>query len=37
MSASFDTIDRATLLNILETIIEEDELRLVRFLQTIPA
>ena len=37
MSAAFDTIDRATLLNILETIIEEDELRLVRFLQTIPA
>ncbi|KAK3773203.1 hypothetical protein RRG08_025869 [Elysia crispata] len=32
MSAAFDTIDRATLLNILETIIEEDELRLVRFL-----
>ena len=32
MSAVFDTIDRATLLNILETIIEEDELRLVRFL-----
>ena len=32
MSAAFDTIDRATLLDILETIIEEDELRLVRFL-----
>ena len=32
MSAAFDTIDRAMLLNILETIIEEDELRLVRFL-----
>ncbi|GFS21075.1 endonuclease-reverse transcriptase [Elysia marginata] len=32
MSAAFHTIDRATLLNILETIIEEDELRLVRFL-----
>ena len=32
MSAAFDTIDRATLLNILETIIEQDELRLVRFL-----
>ena len=32
MSAAFDTIDRASLLNILETIIEEDELRLVRFL-----
>ena len=32
MSAAFDTIDRTTLLNILETIIEEDELRLVRFL-----
>ncbi|GFS26217.1 very-long-chain enoyl-CoA reductase [Elysia marginata] len=32
MSAAFDTIDRVTLLNILETIIEEDELRLVRFL-----
>ena len=32
MSAAFDTIDRETLLNILETIIEEDELRLVRFL-----
>ena len=32
MSAAFDTIDRATLLNILETIIEEDELKLVRFL-----
>ena len=32
MSAAFDTIDRATLLNIFETIIEEDELRLVRFL-----
>ncbi|GFR66954.1 very-long-chain enoyl-CoA reductase [Elysia marginata] len=32
MSAAFDTIDRATLLNILETIIKEDELRLVRFL-----
>ncbi|GFR73715.1 hypothetical protein ElyMa_003875300 [Elysia marginata] len=32
MSAAFDTIDRATLLNILETIIEEDELRLVCFL-----
>ena len=31
MSAAFDTIDRATLLNILETIIEE-ELGLVRFL-----
>ena len=30
--STFDTIDRATLLNILETIIEEDELRLVRFL-----
>ena len=32
MSAAFDTTDRATLLNILETIIEEDELRLVLFL-----
>ena len=32
MSAAFDIIDRATLLNILETIIEEDELKLVRFL-----
>ena len=32
MSAAFDTIDRATRLNIFETIIEEDELRLVRFL-----
>ena len=37
MSAAFDTIDRATFLNInnnniLETIIEEGELRLVRFL-----
>ena len=32
MSAAFDTIDRAILLNIHETIIEEDELRLVRIL-----
>ena len=32
MSAAFDIIDRATLLNILETIVEEDELKLVRFL-----
>ena len=32
MPAAFDTIDSATLLNILETIIEEDELRLVGFL-----
>ena len=32
MSAAFDTIDRAILLKILETTIEEDELRLVRFL-----
>ena len=32
MSAAFDTIDRETLLNILQTIIEEDELRLVQFL-----
>ena len=32
MSAAFDTIERKTLLDILKTIIEEDELRIVRFL-----
>ncbi|GFR81871.1 very-long-chain enoyl-CoA reductase [Elysia marginata] len=32
MSAAFDTTDRKTLLDILEHIIEEDELRILRFL-----
>ena len=32
MSSAFDTIDRQTLLDILREIIEEDELRIIRFL-----
>ena len=32
MSAAFDTINRTQLLDILETIIEENDLRIVRFL-----
>ena len=32
MSAAFDTIDRHALLNILQTIILEDEMRIIRFL-----
>ena len=32
MSAAFDTIDRQILLDILERIVEEDELRIIRFL-----
>ena len=32
MTAAFDTIDRHALLDILKTIIEEDELRVIRFL-----
>ncbi|GFR67859.1 RNA-directed DNA polymerase from mobile element jockey-like [Elysia marginata] len=32
MSAAFDTIDRSQILDILKTIIKEDELRIVRFL-----
>ena len=31
MSSAFDTIDRQTLLDILREIIEEDELRIIRF------
>ena len=34
MSSAFDTIRRQKLLNILETIIDDDEMRLVRFLLT---
>ena len=32
MSSAFDTIDRQTLLDILREIVEEDELRIIRFL-----
>ena len=32
MSSAFDTIDRAELMNILETIVDEDELRMCRLL-----
>ena len=32
MSAAFDTVDRQKLLNILESIVDEDELRMIRFL-----
>ena len=32
MSSAFDTIDRQTLLEILREIVEEDELRIIRFL-----
>ena len=32
MSSAFDTIDRQTSLDILREIIEEDELRIIRFL-----
>ena len=32
MSAAFDTIDRQILLDIIERIVEEDELRIIRFL-----
>ena len=32
MSSAFDTIDRQTLLDILREIVEEDELRVIRFL-----
>ena len=32
MSAAFDTIDRNQLLNIIATIVNEDELRIIRFL-----
>ena len=36
MSSAFDTIDRQTLLDILREIIEEDELRIIRFLVSDP-
>ena len=32
MTAAFDTIDRNQLLNIVATIVNEDELRIIRFL-----
>ena len=32
MTAAFDTIDRNQLLNIIATIVNEDELRIIRFL-----
>ena len=32
MSAAFDTINRSQILDILKTIIKEDELRIIRFL-----
>ena len=32
MSAAFDTIDRQILLDIIERIVEQDELRIIRFL-----
>ena len=34
MSAAFDTINRHELLNVLQSILEEDELRLIRFFQS---